>query len=177
MPRKKKSDLYRLAVNGQLNAQLVADYSIPLSRNFDYLDVSFLNEMEENYREALYEYLLEKANEGYSYVFADMASEFRLLDRVDKIILCGNQTPLWSRKMAKLFKQEASALCCFGCYFPESKWTMNTLTKGVKFAAFIGIPFGYELFDAFEGGKILEYARRKHLLWEKEYKQFAKFMP
>lgn len=176
---KKRADLLRLAVNGQLTTQLLSDYSIPLMKGFDYLDASFVDEKEGEYRRVLYEYLLEKAGEGYHYVFADLGGELEMSRSADKIVLCLPQSPAALEKARRLgalpFEKGRMPLALFGHYFPESRWTKKRLTQGME-AAVLGIPFSYELFDAFGAGDLPDYLKRKFFQWEREYKEFAKFI-
>lgn len=177
---KKRSDLFRLAVNGQLTTQLLSDYSIPLMKGLDYLDASFIEEQATEYRLALYEYLAEKADEGYHHVFIDLGNETGLYQSIDKIILCLPQSMAvmdseFKRKVKELIDGNLPLLL-FGSYFPESRWTKSRLSKGINSADILGIEFTYELFDAFQAGDVLEYLKRRHGNWEKEYKLFSKFI-
>lgn len=176
---KKRNDLMRLAVNGQLTTQLLKDYSIPLARNLDYLDASYIDEKEAEYRQALFEYLLEKAGEGYHYVFADLRSEIEFSRSTDKTVICFPQSMAIMREYQSRSWESWSdhlPLLVFGQYFPESKWTKNRLSKGIPAADIIGLNFSYELFDAFNQGNILDYLNRKQNNWEKTYRSFAKFI-
>lgn len=176
----KSSDLLRLAVNGQLTQQLIRDYSLPLMKGLDYLDASFIREKTDNYQRALYEYLLEKAGQGYSYVFADLATDVEMKGVVDKLVVCLPQSHIMVREYIKgVNKQIQKAdlpLLVFGSYFPDSKWTKKQLSRGLTFAQVLGIDFSYDLFDAFNQGNILDFLKRKYLNWEKEYKIFAQFI-
>ncbi|MDO4766169.1 MAG: hypothetical protein Q4A29_08925 [Eubacteriales bacterium] len=176
---KKRNDIFRLAVNGQLSYQLLHDYSIALMKGLDYLDVSFIDEKEE-YRKVLYEYILEKAEEGYQYIFMDMADCLEMQDLVDKVILCMPQSLINIQLAVKEreihFEKSKLPLLLFAPYHPVTKWTRNRLAKEIPSGATLGIDFSYELFDAFTAGNLLNFLKRKYLLWEKEYRILSKFI-
>ena len=177
---KKRADILRLAVNGQLTTQLLKDYSLPLMKGLDYFDASFVDTKEGEYKEALYEYLLEKAGEGYSYVFADLGEEIEMSRSVDKLVLCLPQSPaaigeaLQGKSLS--FERGRLPLLLFGQYFPDSRWTKKRLAKEIAAAERLSLPFSYELFDALNDGSLLDYIKRKYGSWETEYKLFAKFI-
>lgn len=176
---KKRNDLFRLVVNGQLTNQLIKDFSIPVSKGLDYLDASFILEKEQEYQHVLYEYLLEKANEGYYYVFVDLGKDIELSRNMDKTILCMPQSVIAIKQATrqKNFTCEKSnlPLILFGGYFPHSKWTARRLTREIKLYATLGVEFSYELFDAFQEGNLQSVLQRKYLKWEKEYKILSKY--
>ena len=176
---KKRNDLLRLAVNGQLTTQLLSDYSIPLMKGLDYLDASFVEKQAGDHPHVLYEYLMEKANEGYHYVFADLGGDAVKYRKIDKFVLCLPQSEVIMEELRKEKEERlpktGMSLLLFGSYYPESRWTKNRLTKGIASAEVLGIEFAYELFDAFQAGDLLDYLKRRYLNWEKEYKTFTKF--
>ena len=177
---KKRADLLRLAVNGQLTTQLLKDYSLPLMKGLDYLDASFVDSKAGEYKQVLYEYLLEKAGEGYRYVFADLGREIEMSRSVDKLVLCLPQSPaaiaesLHRQPMS--FERGRLPLLLFGQYFPDSRWTKKRLAKDIPAADMLSLAFAYGLFDALNEGSLLDYVKRKYGDWEAEYKQFAKFI-
>lgn len=176
---KKRKDLLRLVINGQLTTQLLKDYSIPVSKGLDYLDVSFIEEKEKEYHQVLYEYILEKAREGYSVVFADVRDDLAFYQNVDRLILCMPQSAIEIKdalqKKTIAFEKGNLPLLLFGSYFADSKWTRKRLSRGIEAVDNLGIEFSYELFDAFQDGNLLGYLQRKHTKWEKEYKALSKF--
>lgn len=177
---KKRKDLLRLVINGQLSTQLLKDYSIPISKGLDYLDVSFIEEKEKEYHHVLYEYVLDKAREGYGIVFADMRDDLEFYHYVDRFVLCMPQSVIDIKeafqKKSVVFEKGNLPLLLFGSYFADSKWTRKRLTRGIEAGENIGIAFSYELFDAFQEGRILEYLQRKYMRWEREYKILSKFV-
>ena len=177
---KKRADLLRLAVNGQLTTQLLKDYSLPLMKGLDYLDASFVDDKAGEYKRALYEYLLEKAGEGYRYVFADLGREIEMSRGADKLVLCLPQSPVIIKEslhgQSLNFERGRLPLLLFGQYFPDSRWTKKRLAKDIAAAEILCLPFSYELFDALNDGGLLDYVKRRYSNWEKEYKLFAKFV-
>lgn len=177
---KKRADLLRLAVNGQLTTQLLKDYSLPLMKGLDYLDASFVDSKEGEYKQVLYEYLLEKAGEGYGYVFADLSREIEMSRSVDKLVLCLPQSPAAIREALRgqslSFERGRLPLLLFGQYFSDSRWTKKRLAKEIAAADVLSLSFSYELFDALNEGSLLDYVKRKYGNWETEYRQFAKFV-